>query len=65
MKSAAESGILCRAATARMPTKWGIFNGAGFERATNGITQIDAALALIMGDLRGEAPLLRIHYAEN
>jgi GTP cyclohydrolase II len=61
MKSAAESGILCRVATARMPTKWGMFNAAGFERVANGIPQIDTALALIMGDLRGEAPLLRIH----
>ncbi len=61
MKSAAEIGILCRVATARMPTKWGMFNAAGFERAANGIAQIDTALALIMGDRRGEAPLLRIH----
>jgi 3,4-dihydroxy 2-butanone 4-phosphate synthase/GTP cyclohydrolase II len=61
MKSAAETGILCRVATARMPTKWGMFNAAGFERAANGVAQIDTALALIMGDLRGELPLLRIH----
>jgi GTP cyclohydrolase II len=44
-----------------MPTKWGMFNAAGFERAPNGIAHIDTALALIMGDLRREAPLLRIH----
>jgi hypothetical protein len=61
MKAAAEIGILCRVATARMPTKWGMFNAAGFERAANGNAQIDTALAMIMGDLRGEAPLLRIH----
>jgi len=61
MKSAVETGILCRVATARMPTKWGMFDAAGFERAANGNAQIDTALALIMGDLRGEAPLLRIH----
>jgi GTP cyclohydrolase II len=61
MKAAEEIGILCRVATARMPTKWGMFNAAGFERAVNGIAQIDTALALIMGDLRGDAPLLRIH----
>ena len=60
MKSAAEIEILCRVATARMPTKWGMFNAAGFERAANG-TQIDTALALTMGDLSGGAPLLRIH----
>ena len=61
MTAAAEIGILCRVATARMPTKWGMFNAVGFERAANGIAQIDTALALTMGDLRGEAPLLRIH----
>jgi 3,4-dihydroxy 2-butanone 4-phosphate synthase/GTP cyclohydrolase II len=60
MKSAAEIEILCRVASARMPTKWGMFNAAGFERAANG-TQIDTALALTMGDLSGGAPLLRIH----
>jgi GTP cyclohydrolase II len=61
MKSAAETGILCRVATARMPTKWGMFNAAGFERAANGSAQIDTALALIMCDLSRQAPLLRIH----
>ena len=54
MKAAAEIGILCRVATARMPTKWGMFDAAGFERAANGIAPIDTALALIMGDLRGK-----------
>jgi len=61
MKSAVETGILCRVATARMPTKWGMFDAAGFERAANGNAQIDTALALIMGDLSWGAPLLRIH----
>jgi GTP cyclohydrolase II len=61
VKSAAETRILYRVATARMPTKWGMFNAAGFERAANGNAQIDTALALTMGDLRREAPLMRIH----
>jgi len=61
MKAAREIGVLCRVATARMPTKWGMYNAAGFERVANGTAQIDTALALIMGDLTGEAPLLRIH----
>jgi GTP cyclohydrolase II len=61
MKAADEIGILCRVATARMPTKWGMFNAAGFERAANGTAQIDTALAMIMGDLIGDATLLRIH----
>ena len=61
MKAAAKIGILCRVATARMPTKWGMFIAAGFKRAAKGSAQIDTALALIMGDLRRKAPLLRIH----
>ena len=50
MKSAAEIGILGRVVTARIPTKWGMFNASGFERAANDIAQIDTAIALIMGD---------------
>ena len=61
MKAAEGIGILCRVATARMPTKWGMFNAAGFERAAKGTSRIDTALTMIMGDVRGEAPLLRIH----
>src|ERR1700692_2101854 len=45
-----------------MPTKWGMFNAAGFERqAAYDIQRVDTALAIVMGDLRGEAPPLRIH----
>jgi GTP cyclohydrolase II len=61
MKVAEEIGILCRVAAARMPTRWGMFNAAGFERAAKGSAQIDTALALIKGHLRGKEPLLRIH----
>jgi GTP cyclohydrolase II len=62
MKAAEEIGTLCRVASARMPTKWGMFNAAGFTRqAPNGIQRSDTALAMVMGDLRRQAPLLRIH----
>lgn len=45
-----------------MPTKWGMFNAAGFERqAMSGVQRVDTAMAMLMGDLSGEAPLLRIH----
>jgi len=38
MKAAEEIGTLRRVASARMPTKWGMFNAAGFaRRAPNGI----------------------------
>jgi GTP cyclohydrolase II len=62
MKADAEIEVLRRVATARMPTKWGMFSAAGFEReAANGIQRVDTALAMAMGDLRRKAPLLRIH----
>jgi len=62
MKSAADIGMLRRLATARMPTKWGLFDAAGFERqAASGSRRIDTALSIVMGDLRGKVPLLRIH----
>jgi 3,4-dihydroxy 2-butanone 4-phosphate synthase / GTP cyclohydrolase II len=61
MKAVAEIGMLCRVATARMPTKWGMFDAVGFERAAKASAQIDTALAMIKGDLRGKAPLPRIH----
>jgi 3,4-dihydroxy 2-butanone 4-phosphate synthase / GTP cyclohydrolase II len=62
MKAAEEIGTLCRVATARMPTKWGVFNAAAFARqAPNGVQRGDTALAMVMGDLRRQAPLLRIH----
>jgi len=44
-----------------MPTKWGMFEAAGFEReAANGMPR-DTALAILMGDLTRDAPLARIH----
>jgi len=62
MKAAEEIGTLCQVATARMPTKWGMFTAAGFERqAPKGIQRGDTAVAMIMGDLNRGVPLLRIH----
>ena len=59
---AAETGILWRVATARMPTKSGMFHAIGFEREfANGIERVETALAIVMGDLMQEPPLLRIH----
>ena len=61
MNVAADIAIFCRVANARMPTRWGMFDAFGFERGAKGISRIDTAIALIMGDLSREAPLLRIH----
>jgi GTP cyclohydrolase II len=51
-----------RIASTRMPTKWGVFQVLAFERGTPGKnTHTETALAMIMGDVRRAAPLLRIH----
>ena len=62
MKIASHTGVLWRMATARMPTKWGMFHAIGFEREfANGIPRVETALAIVMGDLTQDAPLLRVH----
>lgn len=50
-------------ASIAFPTRWGIFRMIGFERDLSGSAgpRRESALALIMGDLRGDPPLLRIH----
>jgi GTP cyclohydrolase II len=56
------TGPLWRIASARMPTKWGMFDAVGFERdVSNGTRRVETALALVMGDLTARVPLLRIH----
>jgi GTP cyclohydrolase II len=53
---------LWRIASARMPTKWGMFDAVGFERdVSNGTPRVETALAIVMGDLTQGVPLLRIH----
>jgi GTP cyclohydrolase II len=60
--SAAENGTLWRIVSTHMPTRWGMFEGIGFERdGSNGIQRVETALALVMGDLTKGVPLLRIH----
>jgi GTP cyclohydrolase II len=62
MKLAAQTGVLWRLATARMPTRWGMFRATGYEREfANGIARLETALAIAMGDLTQGTPLLRIH----
>jgi GTP cyclohydrolase II len=62
MMRAAQTGVLWRVATTRMPTKWGMFRATGYEREfANGIARLETALAIVMGDLMQGTPLLRIH----
>jgi 3,4-dihydroxy-2-butanone 4-phosphate synthase/GTP cyclohydrolase II len=55
--------MLRRVASTRIPTKWGNFETLGFERELlNGTRHVETALALVLGDLKGDgAPLVRIH----
>jgi GTP cyclohydrolase II len=59
---AAQTEMLWRIASTRMPTKWGMFDAIGFERDVwNRTHRLETALALVMGDLAQGAPLLRMH----
>src|SRR5258708_15146555 len=45
-----------------MPTQWGTFQALGFERdLSNGSRRTETALALVLGDVTEDAPLLRMH----
>ncbi len=50
-------------AEADFPTRWGAFRILGFEGqfAATGERRKETAVALVLGDLHGQAPLVRIH----
>jgi 3,4-dihydroxy-2-butanone 4-phosphate synthase/GTP cyclohydrolase II len=51
-----------RVACTHLPTKWGLFRAIGFELETyNGSRHVDTAVALVLGELNNDAPLVRIH----
>ncbi|MFB3814420.1 MAG: GTP cyclohydrolase II [Terriglobales bacterium] len=54
---------ITRLADANFPTRWGKFRIQGFEGhfGTAGERRKETAVALIMGDIHAEPPLLRIH----
>ena len=52
---------LVRVAATRLPTMFGVFDLIGFERTNVGKGETESALLLMLGDLRNQAPLLRIH----
>src|ERR1700745_1904295 len=60
--TSAPAQILRRVASARIPTKGGVFETVGFEReVSNSSSRVETALAVVLGDLTKGAPLLRIH----
>jgi GTP cyclohydrolase II len=52
---------LVRVASTRLPTMFGVFDLMGFERANVSKGETENTLLLMQGDLRNQAPLLRIH----
>jgi len=52
-----------KVATADFPTRWGKFQILGFEGefGNGSVRRQETAVALIMGELRGKPPLVRIH----
>ena len=60
MTSSAYGGMARQVVCAAMPTKWGQFQVLGFERKIEG-RRLEFALAMVMGDLSGDAPLVRVH----
>ena len=64
MKNGVHTGAIRRIASTRMPTRWGMFQTMAFERDTpDGAGSVETALAMIMGDVTGGAPLLRHPFA--
>ena len=62
MTPTAQAGTVRRVVSTRMPTRWGEFQALAFEREiANGTRRVETALALVLGNLREGAPLVRIH----
>jgi len=59
---AVQIGPVRRSVSTQIPTKWGqVFQVLGFERDVSNGHRVESALAILLGDLTGCAPLLRIH----
>ena len=52
---------LRRVASTILPTRWGVFQTIGFERDIPNSRDVETAIAIILGDLSDDAPLVRIH----
>jgi GTP cyclohydrolase II len=55
---------LRKRAESDFPTRWGHFRIIGFEQSVKGkagATETEEAVALVMGDIKSEPPLVRVH----
>ena len=56
------AGTVRRIVSTRLPTRWGLFQAIAFEREVfDGDRPLETAVALVLGDPTGGAPLVRIH----
>jgi GTP cyclohydrolase II len=61
-RAKAQTGVLWRIVSTRLPTTWGTFEAIGFERdLPAGGQTVETALALVLGDLHQGIPLIRVH----
>ena len=61
MKRDSQGPTLRRVASTTLPTRWGVFQTIGFERDIPNSRDVETAIAIILGDLSDDAPLVRIH----
>jgi len=56
-----EAATVQKKADAKLPTRWGEFRILGFEGSAKGSDRVETVVALVMGDPRSGAPLVRLH----
>src|SRR5690242_1702877 len=61
MSSNAQQKWVIKAVSTRLPTVFGVFDLIGFRRPSTGKPGTETALAITLGDLQAQAPLLRMH----
>ena len=61
MKESQEPDPIRQVAATELPTRWGVFRALGFERQSRGRRSPETAIALVLGEPSGRAPLVRIH----
>jgi GTP cyclohydrolase II len=55
------SSAVRQLASANFPTRWGNFKILGFEGQSGNLGRKEEAVALVMGDVQAQPPLVRIH----
>jgi len=56
------AGTVRQIVSTRLPTRWGLFQAIAFEREVfDGDRSLETAVAVVLGDPTGGAPLVRIH----